>query len=186
VGFDPNPAGRSTRLTGLLVDREFGLAAWQPAWLVAVPALAALATRPPRRAPFLLVPAAAGWLNATFVALTMHGWWWPGRQVVVVLPLIVVAVAGWAGAARGHLRWATGLGVAGIFSWAWLTYEVLARRLTLIVDFYETSNPLYRAWSSILPGYRTPTMETWILHTLWIALVAAGLWWGRTFAARRP
>jgi hypothetical protein len=187
VGFDPNPLGRSTRLVGLLVDREFGLAAWQPAWLLAVPALAAFATRPPRRRwPYLLVPAAAGWLNATFVALTMHGWWWPGRQVVVVLPLVAIALAGWAGAARRHLWWVVALGAAGVFSWAWLTWEVLADRLTLVVDFYETSNPLYGAWSALLPDYRTPTGTTWVLHALWIAAVAAGLWWGRTFAARRP
>lgn len=187
VGFDPNPAGRSTRLVGLLVDREFGLAAWQPAWLLAVPAVAALATRPPpRRWAYLLVPTAAGWLNATFVALTMHGWWWPGRQVVVVLPLVAIAIAGWAGAARRHLLWTAGLGAAGVFSWGWLTGELLARRLTLIVDFYETSNPLYAAWSAALPDYRAPTTETWILHALWMAVVAAGLWWGRTFAARRP
>ena len=49
VGDDPDYVGRSRRLVGLLVDRDFGLAAWQPAWLLLVPAVAALAARRPRR-----------------------------------------------------------------------------------------------------------------------------------------
>ena len=186
VGFDPNPAGRSTRLVGLLVDREFGLAAWQPAWLLAVPAVAALAVRRPRGWAFLLVPAAAGWLNATFVALTMHGWWSPGRQVVVVAPLIVVAVASWAAGSRRRMRWAAGLGGAGVLLWGWLAQEALARRLTLVVDFYETSNPLYGAWSALLPDYRDPTSATWVLHALWVAAILTALWWGRAAARPRP
>ena len=79
-------AGRAACI-GLLVDREFGLAAWAPAWLLLAPALAALgaaAGRPGRSR--WSVPALAGWFVATFVALTMHGWWWPGRQVVVIAP----------------------------------------------------------------------------------------------------
>ncbi|MDQ3951920.1 MAG: hypothetical protein M3279_02975 [Actinomycetota bacterium] len=184
VGFDPNPAGRSTRLVGLLVDRAFGLAAWQPAWLLAVPAATALALR--RRGAsgraFLLVPAAAGWLNATFVALTMHGWWCPGRQVVVIAPLLAIAVALWAGESRHRVAWTAALGAAGLVSWAYLVAEVLARRLTLVVDFYDTSNPLYRAWSTLLPDYRDPGASTWVLHALWIGAAALSVWW----VARRP
>ena len=188
VGFDPNPAGRSARLVGLLVDRAFGLAAWQPLWLLVVPAAAALAVRRtggPARA-FLLVPAAAGWLNATFVALTMHGWWWPGRQVVVIAPLLAIAVALWVGDARLRLAWAAGLGAAGLLLWVYLLVEVLLERLTLVVDFYDTSNPLYRAWSWVLPGYRNPTATTWTLHALWIAALAAGVVWSLRRALREP
>ena len=54
--------------------------------------------------PALVLPLAAGWLTATFVALTMHGWWWPGRQTVVVLPFAVLAVAWWAGRRRRSRR----------------------------------------------------------------------------------
>jgi hypothetical protein len=97
VGTDPDYLGRSRRLLGLATDRTFGVAAWQPAWLLAVPALATLARRRPPGWAAVALPLAAGWLVATFVALTMHGWWSPGRQVVVVLPLAVLAVAWWAG-----------------------------------------------------------------------------------------
>lgn len=97
VGTDPDYVGRSVRATGLLFDRSFGLVPWQPAYLLAVPALAALVRRRPQGWVALGAPLAVGWLTAVFVALTMHGWSWPGRQVVVVLPLLVLAVASWAG-----------------------------------------------------------------------------------------
>jgi hypothetical protein len=95
VGVHPNYPGRSIRLIGLLVDRDFGLAGWQPAWLLLVPAAGwLLRARPPGWAA-LAGPLAAGWLAATFAALTMHGYWWPGRQLVVVLPLAVLVVLRW-------------------------------------------------------------------------------------------
>jgi hypothetical protein len=184
VGFDPNFAGRSRRLVGLLVDREFGLAAWQPAWLLALPALGALAARRPRGWTFLALPLATGWLNATFVALTMHGWWWPGRQVVVVAPLVVVAVAAWAAASRRRLAALVGLGTAGVVTYAYLTVEALTGGLTVVVDFFETTNPLYRAWSAALPDYRHVTGATWVLHALWAAVAGAALWWGWRRATR--
>ncbi len=90
VGFHPDYPGRSIRLLGLLIDRDFGIAAWQPAWFLLVPALVALFVRRPPHWPVLAVPLLAGWATATWVALTMQGFWWPGRQLVVVLPLAVV------------------------------------------------------------------------------------------------
>jgi hypothetical protein len=108
AGVHPDYVGRARRLLALLVDRDYGLAAWQPAWLLAIPAVGAAVRR---RDPLLLV-LAAGWLTATFVALTMHGFWWPGRQVVVVLPVLVLLVARWspmpllaAGTAAGAALW---------------------------------------------------------------------------------
>ena len=93
LGQDPDYLGRSRRLVGLLVDKGFGLVAWTPAYLLAVPALAALARRRPPGWAALVAVFSAGYAVATWVAPTMHGWWWPGRQLVVVLPVVVVAVA---------------------------------------------------------------------------------------------
>ena len=83
----------------------------------------------------------------------MHGWWWPGRQVVVIVPLLVLATAWWVdrhppvrpGARRG-------CACAGFVLWGWLLVEVLQHRLTLIVDFESTRDPLARAWRALLPG----------------------------------
>ena len=174
VGHHPDYAGRTTRLLGLLVDRGFGLAAWQPGWLLAVPALAALARRRPPFATVLVLPLAVGWAGATWLALTMHGWWWPGRQVVVVLPLAVLAVAWWAAEAGRFGRRCLGLALAlGAVLAAWVVVDALAGHLTLIVDFERTTDPIYRAWRLVLPDYRHVTATTWLLHGAWTAVVLA-------------
>jgi hypothetical protein len=174
VGNDPDLLGRSRRLLGLLVDRGFGLAAWAPAYLLVIPAMAAWLRIRPRGWPLLVVPATAGWLTATFVALTMHGWWWPGRQVVVILPALVVIVAWWAGRSRRRLVAVLVLAVIGLFGWLWLVVETSSSQLTLIFDFQETANPLYRLWSRVLPDGRRETDLTAPLTVLW-CMLAVGL-----------
>jgi hypothetical protein len=171
VGSDPDYLGRSRRLLGLLTDRGFGLAAWQPAFLLAVPALAALLRRRPAGWAAVALPLAAGWLVATFLALTMHGWWFPGRQVVVVLPLAVLAVACWASSRRRRVAVAVGGGV-GVVAYAWLVADGLAGRVAWAVDFFATGNPAYRAWRLVLPDYLTVTTTTWVLHAAWLAVLA--------------
>jgi hypothetical protein len=187
VGVEPDYAGRATRLAGLLVDRGFGLAAWQPAFLLGVAALAALLRARPRGTAALVLPLAVGWLGATFVALTMHGWWWPGRQVVVVVPCVVLAVAWWA--ARYPLARALMVAgaVVGAFVFAWLVVEGLTGGLTLIVDFETTTNPLYRLWRLVLPdGRRTPG-GTDALRALWYgALALLGVWGWRSTRRDEP
>jgi hypothetical protein len=186
MGRSPNRLGRTQRLGGLLLDRGFGLAAWMPGYLLAVPALVGLARRRPPGWWTLVAPLAAGWATATWVALTMHGWWWPGRQVVVVVPCLVLAVAWWVGEAMTALgpraARAVRVGLAsaaafGALAWGWLVVEVLSHRRTLIFDFEGTANPLYRAWRWLLPDYRDPSAGDWLLQAAWFgALGAASLW----------
>ena len=174
IGTDPNYAGRAQRLLGLWVDRGFGLVAWQPAYLLAMPALAWAARR--RTGPWRLLAGvvAVGWLVATFVALTMHGWWWPGRQVVVILPAVVLLVLAWVATAgiRRHIPLL--LGLAGVSTFLVVAVEATAGSIALIVDFTETAHPGYQAWSTVLPDYLSPTAATWVLHGMWL-IVAAGL-----------
>jgi hypothetical protein len=172
MGTHPDRIGRSRRLAGLLLDRGFGLAAWMPGYLLAVPALAALARRRPPGWVLLVVPLAAGWATATWVALTMHGWWWPGRQVVVVVPCLVLAVAWWAAQSRVVRILVAATAAFGVVAWTWLVAEVLAGRRTLIVDFEQTADPLYRAWRAVLPDYRHPSMDDWVLQAVWLAALA--------------
>ena len=101
----PDYPSRAVRLANLLVDRQFGPAAWAPVFLFAIPAIAALARRPSTGVARARAALAAGWLNATFIALTMHGWWWPGRQVRRrLVPCIVLAVAWFADQVRRRRR----------------------------------------------------------------------------------
>jgi len=172
MGEDPDRVGRSRRVVGLLLDRGFGLAAWMPGYLLAVPALAVLARRRPPGWPALVAPLAAGWATATWVALTMHGWWWPGRQVVVVAPCLVLAVAWWAARARAVRSLLAVAAAWGVVLWGWLVVEVLRRRRTLIVDFEGTRDPLYRAWHAVLPDYRHPDLGDWGLQAVWLVVLA--------------
>jgi hypothetical protein len=195
VGTEPNYLGRSRRVVGLLLDHGFGLAAWMPAYLLIVPALAALVRRRPPGWLALVLPAAAGWATATWVALTMHGWWSPGRQTVVILPCLVLAVAWWAGRIVAA-RWFVAVsGMFGAITWLWLAVEATRRRHTLITDFEATGNPLYQAWRTVLPDYRHPGLEDWMLQAGWLVALGVVAVWAVTerplpqfvpFKRRRP
>lgn len=186
VGFAPDYAGRAVRLSGLLVDAGFGLAAWQPAWLALPFACAVLAVQRPRGWVELASPLAAGWLVATFVALTMHGWWVPGRQVVVVLPLAAVVVA--AAADRWPVLRSTVLaaGVAGVVAHLAAAAEAASGRLTWAVDLQATANPLFRGWSALLPDYLSPGPGTEVRHWVWAGVLLGLAGAGARLAARRP
>ena len=188
VGSSPDYLGRSRRVVGLLLDREFGLAVWMPGYLLAVPAAAALLRRRPPGWLVLALPAAAGWATATWVALTMHGWWWPGRQTVVILPCVVLAVAWWAGRVAAMRPAVAVAGVLGALSWMWLVVEARRGDLTLVVDFATTRNPVFRALHAVLPDYRHPDSGDWLLQGAWLVglgAVAAVAAFGPRFARPR-
>jgi hypothetical protein len=171
IGVDPDYVGRSLRLTGLLVDNTFGLVPWQPALVAAVAAVAVVAVR--GRAGerwLLLLPLAAGWATATWVALTMHGFWWPGRQVVVVLPLLVLVLL----LALRRLPRVAGVGVAalsvgGVVNMAALLAAGHAGRLTWVTDFWTVPSPVFQLLSRVTPNYRSTHFMTG--HLVWIVLL---------------
>jgi hypothetical protein len=188
MGVSPDFTGRSLRLLGLLVDRGYGLAAWAPVWLLAVVAVAAMLRRRPPGAAFLLLPVAAGWAVATWVAFTMHGFWWPGRQVVVVLPLVLVATLWWAGHLAGPLQRALAgvLAAAGVVATAALLVDGRARELTWVSGFESVDDPLY-AWARVLlPDYREPSTGMWLRHGMWVVVAVALAVLGWRQGARRP
>lgn len=205
VGFDPNYIGRALRLVGLLVDREYGIATWQPAWLLVVPAVAMLIrheavaamgslqrSRQPRdfriEGPSvppgvaLGLPLITGWLVATFIAVTMHGFWWPGRQLVVVLPLALIVVLRWAASASRRARIVgLALGVVGVFSYLCLLVDGYTREITWVSGFQRVDNVLYQAYDALLPDYRG---DFWALHVVWVAVLIALLALGARTARR--
>jgi len=169
VGVQPNYPGRSVRLLGLLVDRDFGLAAWQPAWLLLVPALAALLVRRPPGWAALAMPLAAGWATATWVALTMHGYWWPGRQVVVVLPLAVLVVLAWlARAGRVAAATAAALAAAGLAVYAALLVTGWFGDTVWVLAPDELALHPPAGW--LLPDDRDLTARDRVLYAIWVAV----------------
>ena len=164
---------RLYRLWGLFVDRHFGVGRWAPLLLAAVPGLVLLVRRgSAHRVVFGLI--AAQVLIATFVAITMMGWWFPGRTLMTVLPLfalpLVLAVAAapsWARATIALLA-AYGVTITGGLAHAGHSGEV-----KIAVDPFDMGFPPFQAVYWLFPDYRAWTLETWALTVLWLAL--AGL-----------
>ena len=184
IGVTPDYVGRSLRLVALMVDRGFGLAAWAPAWLLLVPALgAAIATRAlARRHAVLVLPVVAGWVTATWVALTMHGVWWPGRQVVVVLPIALLLVLGLLTRCGRVVTAAAGLAAAaGVATYAALIASGDAGRLTWVSGRQNlTAAPLFDLLQPIWPDYRAlsspgPHPGQWVGHLTWSIVLLAVL-----------
>lgn len=186
IGFHPDYWGRSRRLIGLLVDRSFGLAAWAPLYLLAVPAIAALLRRRPRNWLTLVLPLGAGWLMATFVALTMHGYWWPGRQVVVVIPAVVLIVAWWTAQWPASRVFVIVAGVLSALLWGWVVVEVLLEHRRLVIDFDQTTNPFYQLWSAMLPDGRSLSTQNQVLTAAWVGITAVLAWLGWRSVPRSP
>ncbi|HET7329051.1 MAG TPA: hypothetical protein VFJ14_17410 [Nocardioidaceae bacterium] len=187
VGVSPDYVGRSLRLVGLLADRHYGLVPWQPAWLLLVPAAAALLVRRPRRDSLgwlaLLAPLAAGWATATWLALTAHGFWWPGRQVVVVLPLAAVAIM-WL-VTRPLPRLVTPalvLAATGVVGMVALLWQGSRGRLEWVVDHTNALAPAYQLLKPVTPDYSAEHFL--VRHVAW-ALVLVGLAVTTVVALRR-
>lgn len=182
MGADPNFFFRSWRLIDLLVDRTFGLVPWQPAWLLLIPALGALAaTRQavPLGRAALTVPLAAGWLVATYPALTMHGYWWPGRQVVVVLPLALLIILCWIARAGRSVRALTAaLGASGVFTYGCLLLDGYTGEVHWVNGFQQADAPAYHSLHPWLAYYGTTTSNV-IWAVLSVALLIGGYYTAR-------
>lgn len=179
VGDAVDPVGRALRLVGLLIDRSYGLVAWQPAFLLLIPAAAAFLVARPRHGVVLALPLAAGWIVATFVAATMHGFWWPGRHVLVVVPLAVLVILVWVSRSGVAVRAIAGaLAAAGVAVHLGLLVDGYTGAFTWVLGFAQVSG-LSR---STLPDYRG---EFWVLHLIWCVLLAVlALAAGRTARTR--
>ena len=192
VGLEPDYLGRSLRLIALLSDRAYGLVAWQPAWLLAVPALGALLAwrgnaLPGQLRAAVAAPLLAGWAVATWLALTMHGFWWPGRQLVVVLPVAALVVLWWLG--RVVPEWqpvALLFAAAGVVHFGALLIDGWAGDFTWVMSFDQVDDPLYRVFRLILPDYSAQGPGFWPLHLVWVAIVVVLLYVGARTARRSP
>jgi hypothetical protein len=118
------------------------------------------------------LPLAAGWLTATYLAVRMHGWWWPGRHTVTALPAAVLAIAWWAGThnpPRATLRW---IAMVGVIGYAWLLAEGITGHHTWVAGFWRTTYPPYQLWRLALPDFKHLSAGTWLLGAGWLAVLA--------------
>ena len=172
---------RFYRLWGLFIDRRFGIGRWAPVLLLALPGMLALVRRPGlERVVIGLI--AAQVLMATFVAITMMGWWFPGRTLMTVLPLTALPLAALLqrGSRLAHVA-ATALGCYSVTLTAALAYAGHTREIFVAVNPFDLQAGVFRATSHLFPQYTSWSTETWVLTVCWLAIAAAGL-----LAAVRP
>lgn len=188
IGRGFKMVARLLRIPGLFVDEGYGIASWQPAWLLLIPALVALMRLRPANWAILAAPLAGGWLVATFVASTMHGFWWPGRQLVVVLPLALLIILWWLDRAASWVR-VTALvaGLSGVAAYGWLLADGYARRIAWASEFTDTTYPVYRLFEPLLlPDYRSGFGGSFVPLLGCLAVFGLLAWYGhRSGSGRR-
>ncbi|MEK9658557.1 MAG: hypothetical protein VW450_01240 [Chloroflexota bacterium] len=170
--------GRAYRLVGLLADERFGLARWSPVVLVAVAGLGMLARR--GGAPRLLAGLVGAQVAiAVFVAITMMGWWFPGRTLMTVVPLLAVPLALVLTRGGHGVRWVSGvLAAYSCAVTAALAWAGHAREVVIAVDPFALGFALFRALAFLFPDYRAWGWETGLLTLAWGCALLASLAWG--------
>ena len=164
---------RYYRLWGLIIDQRFGIGRWAPLLLAAVPALLLLLTETWERR-LLLILILIQLLIASFVAITMMGWWFPGRTMLTVLPLFVVPVALLVARTGTFARmFLAALAAYTLTITAALAHAGRTREITIAVDPFDMTFVPFQAIAGLFPLYTTWTAETWQLTYLWWALLIA-------------
>ena len=164
---------RYYRLWGLFIDRHFGIGRWAPILLVAVPGLALLAMAgwPHRLALGLII---VQMLIATFVAITMMGWWFPGPHPVdgacpcsvAPIALLLARLPLW-----GRISVAM-LGALTLATTAGLAQAGRSEEITIAVDPFDMAFPAFQGLAGLFPLYTWWTTETWWLTWFWLTVAA--------------
>jgi hypothetical protein len=113
-------------------------------------------------------------LIATFVAITMMGWWFPGRTLMTVLPLLALPLSLLLPRLPGWGR--VGVGLLAVYSLAITASLALAgqgREIVIAVDPFDMESPLFQLPSIIFPNYTHWDLGTWVLTLVWLLVISA-------------
>lgn len=167
---------RAYRLVGLWIDREFGLVRWAPILALAFPGAWLIARRSGRVGRALLLPIVVQVLVAAFLTITMRGWWFPGRMLIVVLPLFVPLLTATL-ALSGRSRWlaslSLALGLATLASTTGFWWWASQGEVTVAVNPFEVPGGWLEASNPLFPLYTAYRPETLLLTAAWAVAAAA-------------
>jgi hypothetical protein len=190
--FPDGYADRAYRLAALLIDREYGLLRWAPV-LALVIFGALLVMRERREGLARAIPGlrreqdaaelcglalAAQYLVAAFAAVTMFGFWFPGRHLVAALPLAIPLVAI---GLRHAPRIGAVLAMIGMVASVWLYVDVRFGSGGLVAGRPDAPfGPLKAVFPLFERGSHFPFVVAAALGALVLALFATELrWWSR-------
>ena len=166
---------RFYRLWGLFIDRHFGIARWAPILLFIIPGLAlTIRGNAMHRLIFSLI--AMQILMATFVAITMMGWWFSGRTLMTIFPLLPIPLSFFV--INFYSRFRLPLIISGIYSIVITTALAVAghsRQVVIAVDPFEISSPVFQFTNNFFPLYTSWNSMTWFLTLIWIVLGALAI-----------
>jgi hypothetical protein len=115
-------------------------------------------------------------LIATFVAITMMGWWFPGRTLMVVMPLfalpltLLLARMSWLGRVCFVLLAMYTVAVTIALAIAGHTGEIV-----IAVDPFNMSAWIFRSVTPLFPNYTYWDAQTWVLTVGWLLAAAASV-----------
>jgi len=186
---------RVYRIWGLLLDQRFGTARWAPLLLL-LPASLPLLLRGGSTGRLVLGLIVAQVLVATFIAITMMGWWFPGRTLITVVPLTALPLALLTAKLpiAGKVL-AGGLGLTSIAFTVALRDAVTKEGVRLAVAPFDMQWAPFRWSRELFPNYQSWGMDTVIVTVVWltafVASMAAVTWWQyrdelRSLRRRRP
>ena len=162
---------RIYRPLGLFIDERFGIGRWAPILLLVLPT-APLLWKITGTSRLILALLLTQILIATFVVITMMGWWFPGRTIVTVLPLMTLPLV--ILLMRSPIWVRLALGVLGIYSLvitAFLAVSGHTREVVIAVDPFEMSSPIFQFIAPIVPDYRMWNAHTWIFTIMWLSII---------------
>ena len=179
---------RVYRLWGLFVDQRFGVGRWAPVILLVLPALPLLLKRGGLGL-LALSLVAMQILIATFVAVTMMGWWFPGRTLVAVFPLFAFVLA----ELLIRLPVIARVGAAALGTYSLVIVVALVRAtqggdITLAVDPFDMPSDLFQVSARLFPNYVSWTTDTVLRTIVWVSAglsIAALLAWRELEPSKR-
>jgi hypothetical protein len=168
---------RFYRLWGLFIDQRFGIARWAPVLLLVPFALTQLLRGPVLRQ-LVLALIVTQVLVGTFVAITMMGWWFPGRTLLLVLPLWPLAIAVLLQRFGRPLRvLAAGLAVYSVVITCTLASAVGRWDVLLAVAPYDLRGAGFHELAALFPNYTAWGVDTVIKTVVWLSLSVPALLW---------